>query len=65
MIQYVVDINPGKQGKYIPGSGQLVVPPEFLTSVQVDTVVIMNDIYRGEIQSCLDSLSLPARIRSL
>ena len=65
MIQYVVDINPGKQGKYIPGSGQLVVPPEFLTSVQVDTVVIMNDIYREEIQSCLDSLSLPARIRSL
>lgn len=64
-IQYVVDINPGKQGKYIPGSGQLIVPPEFLTTNRADTVLIMNDIYRQEIQSCLDSLNLSARIHSL
>lgn len=64
-IRYVVDINPGKQGNYIPGSGQLVVPPEFLTTSQVDTVLIMNDMYRQEIQSCLDSLKHSARIHSL
>ncbi|MBU0962016.1 MAG: SAM-dependent methyltransferase, partial [Proteobacteria bacterium] len=64
-IEYVVDINPGKQGKYIPGSGQLVVSPEFLTTIQADTVFIMNDMYRQEIQSVLDSLNLSARIHSL
>ncbi len=65
IIQYVVDINPGKQGKYIPGSGQLVVSPEFLDTFHPDTVLIMNDMYRREIQDCLDSLNLSARIHSL
>ncbi|RMH07434.1 MAG: methyltransferase domain-containing protein, partial [Nitrospirae bacterium] len=27
-IEYVVDLNPHKQGRYIPGTGQKVIPPE-------------------------------------
>ncbi len=64
-IPYIVDINPAKQGKYLPGSGQLVVAPDFLLSHQVDTVFIMNDIYRHEIQSILESLHISTRIKSL
>jgi Methyltransferase domain/C-methyltransferase C-terminal domain len=64
-IQYVVDINPEKQGKFIPGSGQLVVPPEFLVSFQPDTVLIMNSMYKNEIQRYLDALNISTQIQIL
>ncbi len=65
MIEYTVDINPVKNGKYIPGSAQQIVSPDFLTTYQPDSILIMNDIYRQEIQNCLLSLNVPARIISL
>ena len=63
-IQYVVDMNPEKQGKFIPGSGQQVVAPEFLTDFQPDMVLIMNSMYEKEIEECLDLLQVSARIES-
>jgi len=48
-IDYIVDVNPQKQGKYIPGTGQQVVAPEFLSSHTPDTILIANEIYRDEI----------------
>ena len=30
-IEYAVDINPRKQGKYVPGTGQQIVEPTFLS----------------------------------
>jgi SAM-dependent methyltransferase len=64
-IQYVVDINPEKQGKFIPGSGQMVVPPEFLTTLRPDIVLIMNSMYQNEIQDCLNGLNVSAVIEKL
>jgi SAM-dependent methyltransferase len=64
-IQYLVDINPEKQSKYVPGSGQQVMPPEFLTTLQPDAVLIVNDIYRQEIQTHLESLKVTAQIHSI
>jgi len=49
-IEYVVDINPRKQGMFIPGTGQRIVPPDFLREYQPDVVIVMNSIYKGEIQ---------------
>jgi FlaA1/EpsC-like NDP-sugar epimerase len=49
-IEYVVDINPRKQGKYITGTGQKIVPPEFLQTYQPSLVIVMNSIYIQEIQ---------------
>lgn len=49
-IDYAVDINPRKQGMYIPGTGQKIVTPKFLTKYQPDIVIIMNPIYEDEIR---------------
>jgi SAM-dependent methyltransferase len=38
-IDYVVDINPRKQGKFIVGAGQRIVAPEFLTNYCPDIVI--------------------------
>ncbi len=64
-IEYIVDINPAKQGKYIPGTGQQVMPPEFLTGFQPEEVLIVNAIYTQEIQEHLDSLKVSARIHCI
>lgn len=49
-IEYVVDINPRKQGMYVAGTGQQVKPPEFLQGYQPDVVIVMNPIYESEIR---------------
>lgn len=49
-IQYAVDINPRKQGKFIAGTGQQVVAPEFMAEYQPEAVFIANPIYEEEIR---------------
>lgn len=61
-IEYVVDINPYKQGEYLPGTGQKVVAPEFLKQYRPEAVVVMNPIYRGEIRRCLETLGIEAEL---
>jgi hypothetical protein len=48
-ITYVVDINPHKQGNYMAGTGQKIVPPEFLSTYCPDFLIVMNPIYTSEI----------------
>jgi len=57
-IPYVVDVNPRKHRQFVPGSGAEIVPPEFLAQFQPDVVIVMNPIYRDEIQVTLDDLGL-------
>ena len=64
-ISYVVDINPHKHGRFMPGAGQEIVPPEFLRDYQPAHVIAMNPIYRSEIQSELDRLGVSARLAAL
>ena len=61
-IEYVVDINPHKHGKYIPASGHEVVPPGFLTRYQPELVVAMNPVYRDEIAADLNRLGVQAEV---
>jgi hypothetical protein len=58
LIKYVVDINPRKQGMYISGSGQEIVHPEFLKEYRPHLVIIMNGIYKNEIESHIQELGL-------
>jgi len=62
LIRYAVDINPRKQGMFVAGSGQEIVPPEFLRAYQPDVVIIMNRNYEDEIGSQLAQLGIPASI---
>lgn len=61
-IAYAIDINPRKHGMHIAGTGQPIVPPEHLRSYRPDTIVIMNAIYRDEIESTAAALGLDAEI---
>ncbi|MBN2304341.1 MAG: methyltransferase domain-containing protein [Anaerolineae bacterium] len=58
LIGYVVDINPRKQGKHVAGTGQELVPPEFLRDYAPNVVIIMNPIYQQEIQQTVANLGL-------
>jgi SAM-dependent methyltransferase len=49
----VVDINPRKQGRYLPGTGHAIVAPSALQERGVRTALVMNPNYRGEIAALL------------
>jgi SAM-dependent methyltransferase len=57
-IEYVVDINPRKQGMYVAGTGQRIVAPEFLRRYRPEMVIVMNPIYKTEIRQLVDDLGL-------
>ena len=59
-IDYVVDLNPHKQGKYVSGTGQRVVSPEFLRELRPNDVIIMNPIYESEIAGTVKALGVQA-----
>lgn len=61
-IAYIVDINPRKQGKFVVGLGQEIVPPEFLRQYRPEVVIIMNPNYREEIAGQLAELGVQAEI---
>lgn len=62
VIEYIVDINPRKQGRFVGGTGQSIVSPSFLTDYQPDFVIIMNNNYRDEIGRTLAELGVTAEI---
>jgi SAM-dependent methyltransferase len=62
VIEYVVDINPRKQGKFISGTGQKIVSPSFLRTYQPQVVILMNRNYEGEIRQQLQDMGLDAEI---
>lgn len=48
LIDCVVDLNPNKQGRFIPGTGHPIVAPTDLPSRGVFNAVLMNPNYRQE-----------------
>jgi hypothetical protein len=49
-INHAVDINPYRVGKFLPGTGQRIVAPGFLRDYRPDNVIIMNPVYRDEVE---------------
>jgi hypothetical protein len=64
-IEYVVDINPYRQGKFMAGTGQQIVGPSFLADYKPDVAIAMNPIYESEIQSDLRRMGLSTVVRSV
>ena len=54
----VIDINPHKQGKFLPVTAHRVTGPEALRDEPPDTVIVMNPIYLPEIGADLAKLGL-------
>lgn len=61
-IAYAVDINPHKQGKFMPATGQPIVAPQFLEQHPPDLVIAMNSIYLDEIGAQLSAMNLHPRL---
>jgi len=62
IIEFAVDINPHKMGTFLPGTGQEVVFPDQLRKIRPDVVIIMNPVYRLEVQTQLDSMNLAPQV---
>jgi SAM-dependent methyltransferase len=61
-IDYIVDINPNRHGKFIPGVGKQIVSPEFLKQYKPNTVIVMNPVYCNEIKQELERMNIEAEL---
>jgi len=57
-IEWIVDINPHRHGKFLAGSGIEIRSPEKLREYRPQVVIAMNPIYREEIGSDLERMGL-------
>ena len=64
-IEYVVDINPFRQGSYMAGTGQEIVAPDFLKEYTPDSIIVMNSIYCDEINQNLKQMGLNPELLTL
>lgn len=48
-IRYGVDIDPKKQGRYIPRTGQRIITPQECIASRPDAVVVLNERYVSEV----------------
>jgi SAM-dependent methyltransferase len=57
-IATVVDVNPGKQGSFLAGTGHEIRPPRALREAAPDVVIVLNPLYEQEIRKDLDAMGL-------
>jgi len=53
MIDCVIDLNPNKQGKYIPGTGHPIVDYSEMQSRNITSIILMNPNYNDEVKELL------------
>lgn len=58
LIECIVDINPNKQGKFLPGTGHPIINPQDLVHHNVTTAIVMNIIYLNEIKNILKQFNI-------
>jgi hypothetical protein len=61
-IEYIIDINPAKPGKFVAGAGQKIVSPEFLLGYKPDMAIVMNPVYLKEIRQQLQQMRLTTEL---
>ncbi len=64
-LDVLCDVNPYKQGRFLPASGHVVVAPEELVERRPDCVVVMNPIYLDEVRAELARLGLAPEVVAL
>lgn len=64
-VAQVIDINPFKQGRFLPGTGHRVSAPGELPGNPPDTVIAMNSIYLKEIEADLANMGLKPKLVGL
>ncbi len=61
-IAALVDLNPLKHGRFVPGTGHRVIAPEGLRSIRPEVVIVLNPQYRDEIAAQLHGLGIQAEM---
>lgn len=61
-IDFAVDQSRNKHHRFLAVRGQEIVPPEHLAGSDVEEIVVMNPLYRGEIEERLRGMGLAPRI---
>lgn len=62
LIDCVIDVNPRKQGRFIPGTAHPIVNYCEIPSRGIGAVVLMNPIYRGENEGLLDQAGIQVKL---
>jgi hypothetical protein len=57
----VVDVNPRKHGRFVPGTGHQVDAPSSL-GARVDAVLVMNPLYLDEVRAMVEDLAIPGDV---
>ena len=65
VIPYIVDINPNKHGKFVAGTGQKIVPPNFVKEYNPDVVIIMNPVYKDEIKQNINQMGCDVEVMTV
>ena len=55
-VSFVVDLNPHKQGHFVPGTGHRIVRPEEVVQEGIERILVMNPNYLGEIKETVNQL---------
>jgi hypothetical protein len=61
-IDCLIDLNPHKHGRFVPGTGHEVRPPESLAARPPDAAIVMNPLYADEIGASLRAMGVEAEL---
>jgi SAM-dependent methyltransferase len=61
-VAYIVDINPFRHGKFIPGAGKEIMPPQFLKECKPDLTIVMNPVYCQEIKQMILGMNINTEV---
>jgi hypothetical protein len=64
-VAQVVDINPYKQGRFLPGTAHQVIGPQALKEAPPDVVIVMNPVYLPEVGAQLAKMELDPELVAL
>jgi SAM-dependent methyltransferase len=64
-VAAAVDINPYRQGRFMPGSGHEIVAPSELRRLRPEHVIVMNPVYVPEISAMCAELGVTPAIHAL
>jgi hypothetical protein len=61
-VEFAVDINPYRHGQFMATTGQEIIGPQRLAQDTPDVVIVMNPVYKQEIEEDLQKLGLSPEV---
>lgn len=64
-IDWIVDINPRRHGRFLPGLGLPIASPEALREAPPDLILVMNPVYEQEIRRQVADMGMTVEVESV